>query len=112
MAMDFETVKYLRLLFAVVFAFVGIAAGMKYYGPPGRVSRCRHRLYRRVEHRRFLQGAGSQITDESRRITTRKICSMNREEFESAVAEALDNLPIEFAELMSNITIQVREDTG
>lgn len=35
---------------------------------------------------------------------------MNREEFESAVAEALDNLPIEFAELMSNITVQVREE--
>ena len=34
---------------------------------------------------------------------------MNREEFESAVAEALDNLPIEFAELMSNLTIQVQE---
>lgn len=34
---------------------------------------------------------------------------MHREEFESAVAEALDNLPIEFAELMSNLTIQVQE---
>lgn len=34
---------------------------------------------------------------------------MNRTEFESVVAEALDGLPLEFAELMSNITIQVRE---
>ena len=34
---------------------------------------------------------------------------MNREEFESVVAEALDGLPLEFAELMSNVTIQVRE---
>lgn len=34
---------------------------------------------------------------------------MNRAEFESVVAEALDGLPLEFAELMSNITIQVRE---
>ena len=32
---------------------------------------------------------------------------MNREEFESAVAEALDKLPLEFAELMSNVSIQV-----
>jgi predicted Zn-dependent protease with MMP-like domain len=35
---------------------------------------------------------------------------MNRAEFESVVAEALDGLPLEFAELMSNITIQVREE--
>jgi predicted Zn-dependent protease with MMP-like domain len=34
---------------------------------------------------------------------------MNREEFEAVVAEALDGLPLEFAELMSNVTIQVRE---
>lgn len=34
---------------------------------------------------------------------------MNRKEFESAVAEALDTLPIEFAELMSNVAIQVQE---
>lgn len=34
---------------------------------------------------------------------------MQRKDFESAVAEALDNLPIEFAELMSNVTIQVQE---
>ena len=34
---------------------------------------------------------------------------MNREEFESAVAEALDSLPLEFAELMSNVAIQVHE---
>ena len=34
---------------------------------------------------------------------------MNREEFEIVVGEALDGLPLEFAELMSNITIQVRE---
>jgi predicted Zn-dependent protease with MMP-like domain len=34
---------------------------------------------------------------------------MNRVEFESAVAEALDRLPLEFAELMSNVSIQVRE---
>ena len=35
---------------------------------------------------------------------------MNRKEFESAVEEALDRLPLEFAELMSNLSIQV-EDT-
>jgi len=34
---------------------------------------------------------------------------MHREAFESAVAEALDNLPLEFAELMSNVSIQVEE---
>jgi predicted Zn-dependent protease with MMP-like domain len=34
---------------------------------------------------------------------------MNREEFESVISEALDGLPLEFAELMSNVTIQVRE---
>ena len=34
---------------------------------------------------------------------------MNREEFEEVVAEALDGLPLEFAELMSNVSIQVRE---
>ncbi len=34
---------------------------------------------------------------------------MDREDFESAVAEALDHLPPEFAELMSNVSIQVRE---
>jgi predicted Zn-dependent protease with MMP-like domain len=35
---------------------------------------------------------------------------MNREEFEVVVAEALDGLPLEFAELMSNVTIQVHEE--
>jgi predicted Zn-dependent protease with MMP-like domain len=34
---------------------------------------------------------------------------MNRIEFESVVSEALDGLPLEFAELMSNVSIQVRE---
>ena len=34
---------------------------------------------------------------------------MNPEDFESAVAEALDNLPLEFAELMSNVSIQIQE---
>jgi len=34
---------------------------------------------------------------------------MNPEGFESAVAEALDNLPLEFAELMSNVSIQIQE---
>ena len=34
---------------------------------------------------------------------------MKRDEFEAAVAEALDGLPLEFAELISNVTIQVRE---
>ena len=34
---------------------------------------------------------------------------MDREEFETAIAEALDDLPIEFAELMSNVAIQVEE---
>lgn len=35
---------------------------------------------------------------------------MNRDEFEIVVAEALDGLPLEFAELMSNVTIQVCEE--
>jgi predicted Zn-dependent protease with MMP-like domain len=35
---------------------------------------------------------------------------LSRSEFESVVAEALDRLPARFAELMSNITIQVAED--
>jgi len=34
---------------------------------------------------------------------------VDRDDFETAVAEALDNLPQEFAELMSNVSIQVRE---
>ncbi len=34
---------------------------------------------------------------------------MDRGDFESAVAEALDHLPPEFAELMSNVSIQVQE---
>jgi predicted Zn-dependent protease with MMP-like domain len=34
---------------------------------------------------------------------------MNRTDFEAAVAEALDGLPMEFAELMSNVAIQVEE---
>ncbi|MBD3850681.1 MAG: metallopeptidase family protein [Acidobacteria bacterium] len=35
--------------------------------------------------------------------------AMKRDEFEAAVAEALDGLPLEFAELISNVSIQVRE---
>ncbi len=35
---------------------------------------------------------------------------MNRTEFEAVVSEALDGLPLEFAELMSNVSIQVREE--
>lgn len=34
---------------------------------------------------------------------------MKRDDFETAVSEALDNLPLEFAELMSNVTVQVLE---
>jgi predicted Zn-dependent protease with MMP-like domain len=34
---------------------------------------------------------------------------VNREEFEAVVAEALDEIPQEFAELMSNVSVQVRE---
>ena len=34
---------------------------------------------------------------------------MNRKDFETAVAEALDNLPPEFADLMSNVLVQVIE---
>jgi predicted Zn-dependent protease with MMP-like domain len=34
---------------------------------------------------------------------------MNRKDFESVVSEALDGLPLEFAELMSNVSIQVGE---
>lgn len=33
MAMDFETVKFLRAVFAVIFAVVGGAAGVKYGEP-------------------------------------------------------------------------------
>ena len=32
MSMDFETVRFMRLSFAVIFAAVGIAAGIKYGG--------------------------------------------------------------------------------
>ena len=35
---------------------------------------------------------------------------MNRKDFETAVADALDSLPEDFAELMSNVSIQVREE--
>lgn len=38
MAMDFETVKFLRLIFAVIFACVGMAGGFKYYGPVGGIA--------------------------------------------------------------------------
>jgi predicted Zn-dependent protease with MMP-like domain len=34
---------------------------------------------------------------------------VNRGDFEAAVAEALDEIPREFAELMSNVSVQVRE---
>ncbi len=34
---------------------------------------------------------------------------MNQKEFESVVSEALDGLPLEFADLMSNLTIQVED---
>jgi predicted Zn-dependent protease with MMP-like domain len=34
---------------------------------------------------------------------------LSREEFEAVVAQALDNLPMRFAELMSNIVVQVEE---
>ena len=40
MAMDFETVKFLRFLFALVFAFVGVAGGLKYYGVIGALAGC------------------------------------------------------------------------
>jgi uncharacterized membrane protein len=35
MAMDLETVKFLRFLFGVVFACVGAAAGYRFYGLAG-----------------------------------------------------------------------------
>jgi len=35
MAMDFETVRLLRILFAIVGACVGGAAGIKYFGLTG-----------------------------------------------------------------------------
>ncbi len=34
---------------------------------------------------------------------------MNQKEFESVVGEALDRLPLEFADLLSNLTIQVED---
>ena len=34
---------------------------------------------------------------------------MDRKGFEAVIAEALDGLPLEFAELMSNVSIQARE---
>ncbi len=34
---------------------------------------------------------------------------MDRDQFESAIAEALDQMPMQFAELMENVVIQVRE---
>ena len=38
MSMDFETVRFLRILFALVFACVGVAAGFKYFGLLGSAS--------------------------------------------------------------------------
>ena len=35
MAMDFETVRYLRIVFGVIFAAVGAAVGFRYYGTLG-----------------------------------------------------------------------------
>lgn len=35
MSMDFETVRFLRFLFALVFAAIGAGAGLKYFGPVG-----------------------------------------------------------------------------
>jgi uncharacterized membrane protein len=37
MPMDFETVRFLRVVFAFVFACVGAAGGFKYYGLLGAV---------------------------------------------------------------------------
>ena len=37
MAMDFETVRFLRYVFAVVGFLIGGAAGIKYYGTVGAV---------------------------------------------------------------------------
>jgi uncharacterized membrane protein len=37
MAMDFETVKFMRFLFAFVGAGIGAAAGIKYYGVVGAI---------------------------------------------------------------------------
>jgi hypothetical protein len=37
MAMDFETVKFMRVLFAVIFAAVGGAGGYKYFGVIGAI---------------------------------------------------------------------------
>ena len=37
MSMDFETVRFLRVVFALVFACVGVAGGFKYYGLLGSV---------------------------------------------------------------------------
>lgn len=36
--MDFETVKFLRRLFALIFTFVGAAAGYRYYDMIGGVA--------------------------------------------------------------------------
>jgi len=38
MAMDFETVKFMRFLFALVGAAIGAAAGIKYYEVAGAVA--------------------------------------------------------------------------
>jgi uncharacterized membrane protein len=37
MAMDFETVKFMRFLFALVGAAIGAAAGVKYFGLAGAI---------------------------------------------------------------------------
>jgi len=37
MAMDFETVRFLRILFAFAGAAIGAAAGMKYYQTTGAI---------------------------------------------------------------------------
>ena len=37
MAMDFETVKFMRFLFALVGAAIGVAAGIKHFGLAGAI---------------------------------------------------------------------------
>ena len=38
MSMDFETVRFMRVLFAIVFAAVGGAGGIKYFGIGGAIA--------------------------------------------------------------------------
>ena len=62
-----------------------------------------------MEHGRSDQRTGAQIGHSHRPGPRRSGLTINRKAFEGVVADALDRLPDEFAELLSNIAIQVED---